>query len=209
MTSRARIALLAVSVALASAGCQASVGTPVATPDPFSGLPYTVSIPPGWIAGTAATFAEQIAEFTRENPDLAAKARELSPPVENEFIVTDPSSSFAISRSCSINTGAVDGMWSESEALDEMERQNVEGIAELPTTAGRPVADRVHLPAGNAVRIRWTSAVIVAGKSERETSIGHTLVAAGTQFTMVCLASEADRQAGDAFEAIAQSLRTR
>jgi hypothetical protein len=77
------------------------------------------------------------------------------------------------------------GTLGDAEILDLAERQNLDGIGQLPSTVGKPVADRVHLPASDAVRIRWTSKFVSNGKTEQETSVGHSFPAKHTVFTIV------------------------
>ena len=43
------------------------------------------------------------------------------------------------------------------EVLDLAEQQNVDAIAGLPETTVAPRADRVQLPVGEALRMRWQS----------------------------------------------------
>ena len=88
----------------------------------------------------------------------------------------------------SVNTLAAGVGWSSNAAiLDESERQNLEGIASLPSTVGKPEADRVTLPVGEAVRLRWTSSLTdpTDGSTVKSLNIGYALTDGVTIFTVV------------------------
>jgi hypothetical protein len=203
---------LAASVATTSTPPTAAP-SPAPTPsssssDSFAGLPYELALPPGWFGGSADSFKAAQDVFASENPGDAAKARELSPPIENEFVAFDASVPYPMARSCAVNTLPTGGL-SDTEVLALSERQNLDGIRQLPSTVGTPVADRVHLPAGDAVRIRWTSRLVTNGATETSSTVGFSFPAKDTVFTIVCSASEADDGADATFETIVDSFRVK
>jgi hypothetical protein len=193
--------LLAVVVLLA--GCGAATTNPVpmttptstamvAPPSPslapdvgmFAGLPYTMKLPDGWFGGGPDTFADQLRAFESSNPELARIVKEMSPPVGDVFVAVSPNGG----ASLSVNTLAAGPGWSsDAEILDESERQNLEGIASLPGTVGKPQADRVTLRSGDAVRIRWTSRATNPqdGSAGELLSVGYALTDGVTIFVVV------------------------
>jgi hypothetical protein len=176
--------------------------------DPFAGLPYELALPPGWFGGSADSFKAAQDVFASENPGDAAKVRELSPPLENEFVAFDASVPYPLARSCAVNTLPAGGL-SDTEVLALSERQNLDGIRQLPSTVGTPVADRVHLTVGDAVRIRWTSRLVTNGATETSSTVGFSFPAKDTVFTIVCSASEADDGADAMFKALVDSFRVK
>jgi hypothetical protein len=176
--------------------------------DPFAGLPYELALPPGWFGGSADSFKSAQDAFASENPGDAAKVRELSPPLENEFVAFDGSVPYPLARSCAVNTLPAGGL-SDTEVLALSERQNLDGIRQLPSTVGTPVADRVHLTVGDAVRIRWTSRLVTNGATETSSTVGFSFPAKDTVFTIVCSASEADDGADAMFKALVDSFRVK
>ena len=181
------------AIVLLVAGCAASTTSPAPTTtpsstlvggptnpsqslevDPFRGLPYTMELPDGWFGGGPDTFAEERRAFESANPELAQSVKEMSPPVGDVFVGRSRDGAITLSAN-SLAAGA--GWSSEAAILDESERQNLEAIASLPSTIGKPEADRVTLPAGEAVRIRWTSSVADPrdGSASESADVGYAL----------------------------------
>jgi hypothetical protein len=150
----------------------------------FTGLPYAMDLPEGWVGGGPETFEENLRAVERANPELYAAVREKSPPVGNQFVGLSPDGALAVA----VNTLPVPPGWDSLAAiLDESERQNVEGIAALPGVVGQPTAERVTLPFGEAVRITWTTRLVrpddtavVEGRS-----IGYAVTDGNTIYTAV------------------------
>ena len=116
------------------------------------------------------------------NPALLAKIRSISPTVENQVVAFAQDGSLALS----VNTLPTGDM-AESLALDESERQNIQGIASLPSTTTEPKSSRVRLPIGEAVRITWSSSVVdpATGSSQQTNSIGYAIAKSHTLFVVV------------------------
>lgn len=193
--------LLAVVLLLAGCGVATTSPVPMTTPtstvmvappspshEPevglFAGLPYTMKLPAGWFGGGPDTFADQLRAFESANPELVRTIKEMSPPVGDVFVAVSPNGRTTLSA----NTLAAGAGWSsDAEILDESERQNLEGIASLPSTVGKPQVDRVTLPVGEAVRIKWTSRTTDPqdGSAVESLSVGYALTDGITILVMV------------------------
>ena len=64
--------------------------------------------------------------------------------------------------------------------LDLAEQQNVESIAALPETTVAPKADRIKLPIGDVLRVRWGFVI-----DAPETSVGYLFVSGSLVVTCV------------------------
>jgi len=179
--------------------------TPTPSIDPFAGLPYRMTLPEGWVGGGAATFGT-VDELAKSNPALVDKIRSMSPPTQDNFVAfdKDPSSIAGLS----VNTLQRPDGYSDLEILDAAESQNVSGIKDLPGIVVQPVADRVSLPIGPAVRIRWTIQIKDAsGAAANQASTGYEFASATTVYTIVFVFAPDDSKAAMIIESVMASFR--
>jgi hypothetical protein len=192
----------AVGVALALAGCGGSEAVGTSTPvsptpgasvvaapttmPPFAGsfaeLPFTLDLPQGWIFGTQQQIEANLRSWGYGK--LLAQVQEDRPPITGGFVAYDIRGGDAVSANVSCNM--LDrGITPPADALNLGETQNVEALGRLPGIVGRPSADRVLLPAGETVRIRWRNTSPATDTS----SIGYMFVVGPTIYTCVFTAA--------------------
>lgn len=157
----------------------------------FADLSFTFDLPEGWAFGSASNMASWMDELARVNPDYAKKlkaALERAATPTSGFVAYDVSCVDALTPSMSCTT--LDrGATSIAEILDLGEKQNVEGIAEMPGLIGQPTSDRITLPVGETVRVRWLW-TDPSGQGE-SSSIGYLFVSGPTVYTCVFSAGTA------------------
>jgi hypothetical protein len=118
------------------------------------GVPFTLTFPEGWLAGTPADVEAYMKDLEKTDPTLAANLREALQLETSAFVAYEVSSTEPVIPSIACTTLDREGL-SIPEVLDLAEQQNVDAIARLPETAVAPKADRIQLPVGEAVRVRW------------------------------------------------------
>jgi hypothetical protein len=112
----------------------------------------------------------------------------LSPTLTNQFVAYDVGSPDEVTPTASCNT--VDpGDTPADTILDLGEQQNVEALAQLPGVVGKPTSDRLILPVGETVRVRWH--MIDSANGLDLSSIGYFFVNDATVFTCVFSAGTA------------------
>jgi hypothetical protein len=200
MPSRRRLAVLGFILALAGCGGSGSASTsgPVTStsraPSPtlplagsFEDLPFTLELPAGWVFGTrqdVEAALRSLLETDSADADRYQALLDQSPPFSSAFVAYNVASSEDFTPAVSCNT--VDrGDTPVADALNLGQTQNLEGIGQLPGLIGEPTADRMTLPVGETVRIRWRS----TGLGADTTSIGYLFVAGPTVFTCVFTAA--------------------
>lgn len=151
----------------------------------FDDLPFSLELGDGWVFGSVESMATRLATLERTNPDYAKKLKVLldsAPTFTSEFVAYDVGSADDFTPNVSCNT--LDrGDASIAAALAQGEKQNVEALAQLPDIVGRPTSDRISLPVGETVRVRWRW----TGPSDETdaTSIGYLFVSGPTVYTCV------------------------
>jgi hypothetical protein len=148
----------------------------------FAELPFTLDLPQGWVFATQQEIEANLRSWGYGK--LLAKLLEDWPPITGEFAAYDLRGGDAVSVTISCNM-LEHGSLSPADALNLGETQNVEGLARLPGIVGRPSADRVLLPAGETVRIRWRN----TSPGADTTSIGYLFVVGPTIYTCVFTAA--------------------
>jgi hypothetical protein len=214
------VAILAIIVAAAACSGQSATSTPAASvaPGPSSAasfaaslgeLPYTLDLPDSWILASDADYQRWVSDLRASNPTLAERFDKISaasPVFTSNFLAllkTDPS--VAVSG----NTVATEGL-TNAEALDLIEAQNVEGVAQIPGVVGTPTSDRLNLPVGETVRVRWRAVDAYGPGTGDLSSIGYAFVADGTAYTFVFTApTERVGELEPTFEAILRTFRLR
>jgi hypothetical protein len=121
-----------------------------------SGVPFTLTFPEGWVSGTPGDVQGYLEDLANTDPTLAAQLMENVQLQTGAFVAFDASSTEPFPPNVGCVTQDVAGM-APSDVLDLAEQQNVEAIAGLPDTTVAPAADRVQLPVGEAIRVRWQS----------------------------------------------------
>lgn len=210
-TSRAIVGVILISLAIAASACggttstspptargsagsqtSASTLTPSASPissptfaGSFADLAFSFDMPDGWVFGSDRGIFSEVDELADTNPDYARKlqaALDSSATSTSAFVAYDVASNDAFTPSISCTTldrGAMPG----AEVLALGEKQNVEGVSQLPGIIGKPTSDRIALPVGQTVRVRWHwTDPRVEGEVS---SIGYLFVSGPTVYTCV------------------------
>ena len=154
----------------------------------FADLSYTLEMPAGWVFGTSSGVGDYLSALEASDPALADRVQRIlseSPSFTSEFLAYDLSSEDQVTPSVSCNTLDRRSMPVE-ETLNIAEQQNLDGISELPGIVGSPEADRLTLPVGETVRIRWR---IAGPASDELASIGYLFVSGPTVYTCVFTSS--------------------
>lgn len=150
----------------------------------FTDVPFTLSFPDGWVYAPEQDLGSVLNDLAKTNPEYAQKLQAIasgSPAVTSEFVAYDVGSSDDITPSISCNT--LDrGDISIAAALNAGEEQNLEGVAEYPGIVGSPTSDRIQLPVGETVRIRWR---ITDPAGVDLTAIGYLFVSGPTVYICV------------------------
>jgi YVTN family beta-propeller protein len=211
-TSRAIAGVIVVSLTIAASACggatptspsstqsstvsqtAAASVTPSASPTSsatfagsFADLPFSLDLPDGWVFGNPKEMGSLLAALAKTDPDGAKKLEAIinaAPTVTSQFVAYNVGSLDAFTPNVTCNT--LDrGSTSVAEALDLGETQNVEGVAQLPGIIGRPTSDRIKLPIGETVRVRWRWSW-KDPSPEDVTSIGYLFVGGPTIYTCV------------------------
>jgi hypothetical protein len=151
----------------------------------FADLPFALTMPDGWVFGNPKDVAAGLAALQKSDTADAKKLQELlaqSPTFTSEFIAYLVGSPDAFTPNISCNT--LDrGSLSVADTLAQGQVQNVDARAELPGIIGKPTADRMTLPVGETVRVRWQWKEATSGADL--TSIGYLFVAGPTVYTCV------------------------
>ena len=161
---RLKAAVLVYLLALAAAGCGGPPVTqsshsvsPVASPDVVAaGVPFTLTFPAGWVSGTPGDVQAYFEDLAKTDPTLAAQLMENVQLQTGGFVAYEVSSTEPLTPNVGCVTQDVAGA-TTPEVLDIAEQQNVDAIAGLPETTVAPIADRIELPVGEALRVRWQS----------------------------------------------------
>ncbi|HEY6058914.1 MAG TPA: hypothetical protein VIV06_12850, partial [Candidatus Limnocylindrales bacterium] len=139
--------------------------------------------------GSSRDFASYLTALEKTNPDYAQKLKEILDRAQTptyQFVAYNVGSADALTPSVGCTT--LDrGDESIAAALAEGEKQNVEALAQLPGIVGGPTSDRITLPVGETVRVRWrwTDPTITS----EGTSVGYLWVSGPTMYTCVFSAS--------------------
>jgi hypothetical protein len=166
-----------------SPAASASPAPTLAAAGSFADLPFSLDLPDGWVFGTPQDVAATLKELAASDAADAQRLQSIldqAPTTTSVFVAYQTSSSEGIPPSLSCNTLDL-GTMSAADAMTLGETQNRDAIAGLPGIVGEPVADRVSLPVGETVRIRWRSTAF----GEDATSLGYQFVAGPTVFTCV------------------------
>ena len=179
------LALSACGGAAATATPSGAAATAVTMAGSFADLPFTLTMPDGWAFGTQKDVASELAALEQSDTADAGKLREIlaqAPTFTSEFVAYDVASNDSFTPNVSCNT--LDrGNMSPADALAEGQAQNVAGLSQLPGIIGTPTADRMVLPVGEAVRVRWRATIATSGADV--SSIGYLFVAGPTVYTCV------------------------
>ena len=174
-----RAAVFASLVALVAAGCAGAPARSTETPQPSPSVvpvsssspsetpetspivvpaevPFTLTFPDGWVSGTPGDVQAYLEDLATTDPALAAYLMENLQLQTSGFVAFEVSSTDPITPNVGCVTQDAEGT-PAADLLDLAEQQNVEAIAGLPGTTVAPTADRVELPMGEAVRVRWQS----------------------------------------------------
>jgi len=204
---RAGRRLAAVGLALVLVGCggsgPASTSAPAASaltssptaPPPteppvagsFADLPFSLDLPADWVFGTQQQVEANLRSLAQSNTADAKRIQALLaqvPPATSSFVAYEVGSKDSFTPNISCQTTDL-GSITAADALNLGETQNSEAIAGMPGIVGKPVADRVVLPIGETVRIRWRTTALGADT----TSIGYMFVAGPTVYTCVFTAA--------------------
>jgi len=166
---------------------------PLATEIPLAGsfatLPFTLDFPDGWMFGTAENLSAVLESAKSTDPEWAAKFEEIvrqSGSASNMFLAVEVGSDDPLRQpSISGVTGDI-GDSPVAGLLDEYERQNVEGVAKMPGIEGKVSSDRIQLPIGETVRVRWRNVLPAdSGGTGDTSSTGHAFVVDTTIYTFV------------------------
>jgi len=152
----------------------------------FAELPFSLTMPDGWVFGNPKEIAAGLAALQKSDTADAKKLQALlaqSPTFTSEFIAYDVGSSDAFTPNIGCNTLDRREDLSVADTLAQGQVQNVAAIAEVPGIIGKPTADRMTLPVGEAVRVRWQWKDAASGTDAA--SIGYFFVAGPTVYTCV------------------------
>ena len=123
----------------------------------FADLPYRFEMPEGWLFGTSLNLEAYLAEIAKSSPEDARRYEELMsgvPAFKSEFVAYEVGADEDVLPNLYCNTLDRGGT-SIAATLYRGESQNVEALSELPGIVERPTSDRITLPVGETVRIRW------------------------------------------------------
>jgi hypothetical protein len=187
---------LLVAAALVVVGCGGSTGG--ANPSPaqfateiplagsFATLPFTLDFPDGWVFGTAETLSEAV---TTSDPKILAWVEEAvrqSASTSNMFVAINVGSDDTLLYPAVSGVTMDIGDTPVAGILDEYERQNVEGVAKTPGIEGKVSSDRIQLPIGETVRVRWRNVLPADSRGTGDTSsTGYAFLVDTTIYTFV------------------------
>ncbi|MDH4112503.1 MAG: hypothetical protein OEV60_07455 [Actinomycetota bacterium] len=166
-----------------------SAPTPTAAPtQSVTPTPFRLDFPDGWVVGQPTDLPALLDELETMDSDEARKLREL---IEASATPTSALVAYHVGSSDEVvpDVGCTTldrGGLPVKTVLDLGEEQNVEHLAQYPGIVGAPTSDRLTLPVGETVRVRWRWES-PAG-SER-TSIGYLFV--GGPIVVTCVFSAA------------------
>jgi YVTN family beta-propeller protein len=148
----------------------------------FSDLHFRFDLPDGWTFGSSQDLLDSMKELERLNPEWARRLKAALADQANptsKFVAYDVSSTEEVTPTLQCTT--LDRMSMSVESVLELgETQNLEGIEQLPGLVGSPSPDRLTLPAGETVRIRWQWRL---PDGREATSIGYLFVVGPTAYT--------------------------
>jgi YVTN family beta-propeller protein len=146
-------------------------------------------MPDGWVFGSDRGIFSELDQLADTNPDYARKlkaALDTFATPTSAFVAYEVASHDAFTPSISCTT--LDrGSTPAAEVLTLGEKQNIEGVAQLPGVIGKPTSDRIALPIGDSVRVRWHWTA--PGLEGELSSIGYLYVSGPTVYTCVFSAS--------------------
>ncbi len=193
------LASLLVAALLAGCGADSAPGsTSGASPSPspssgpaaviagsFADLPFTLDMPEGWVFGNAKDVAAGLAAIAKSDSADAKKLQAIlaqTATPTSGFVAYDVGGQEAFVPGVGCTTVGL-GSLSAADALAEGQVQNVDALAQWPGIIGKPVGDRMTLPVGETVRVRWRWTNAADGTDA--TSIGYLFVAGPTVYTCV------------------------
>jgi hypothetical protein len=151
-------------------------------------LPFRLDFPDGWVVGQPADLPALVDELETMDSDEARRLREL---IEASAMPTSTLVAYHVGSSDEVvpDVGCTTldrGGLPAKTVLDLGEEQNVEALAQLPGIVGAPTSDRLTLPVGETVRVRWRWENPAGGE---RTSIGYLFV--GGSIVVTCVFSAA------------------
>ena len=151
-------------------------------------LPFRLDFPDGWVVGQPTDLPALVDELETMDSDEAQKLRELieaSATPTSSLVAYNVGSTDEVAPDVGCTTLDRGGLPAKT-VLDLGEEQNVEALAQLPGIVGVPTSDRLTLPVGETVRVRWRWDNPAGGE---RTSIGYLFV--GGPIVVTCVFSAA------------------
>ena len=211
-----RVCLVAL-LALALAGCGGNGGEPAAEPaaETEGTKRHTVAehgfellLPVDWrpISPSQALTEEELRTLREENPGIDRYVDAvMGPDSPIAFFAFDPDPVDGFATNLNVVVLPV----GDAVSLDDLAEAAVEELERLPTRTSEVGQDRVELPAGEAVRLRYRQTLNTESGEQELATTQYNLVASETSYilTFTTLPKELERLE-PVFQAAAESFRT-